>query len=639
MINKKKFLVYITGTVVVLSSILADAADAKVAKDKPELEKMHIGILAPHPNDANPKRRLKGSIYEKWLNAVKATGYNDAIVINTREIQLEGDNFILRKKSKADRVYSNEPAEPLTKINTLIIPDTWMHYGVAKSIEKFVENGGRVIAIGKAGYLDGQFFLTKALQAGKHNLNVPIFYTYYCENNPNYIREKIKYALGHGADGFSFFNYYDFAAKPLTNSAKKEWFSNFPVDTTNPGLKKIFSQSLSWKTKDMPGLYGNPDFPQSVYLWNSYLIENGAEKIIAKLKELSVNVVVLDVFKAFGHPDKFPMIYKSKLFDELYKDSDKVSAKPEVFNEFYKLCKKNNIAIWAWGNAHYDNWPYDIKKPGFMIDAEGKESKIHCLVTGREWIELQINIYSEFAALYPDIVVYGPDEPHIDSKYCFCQECKKLFKQRYGRELDAAEKDSPEHMEFLENIMAEYYFKPLMNALNKVNPYIRLAMMLWSEYELSAVNPQKLSDLGVSIWMSENSNPPYYSEGMYYDVESSHFYLNTEHIGSHRVSWFNFDSLVLEKKDSSLLNSVFLDFPCGSRGVKLDVFNGAQVHAWMKNAEGNRYPAVVTANAGRTVYLSFDPFIDKLPEENGKIIVKNTLKWLDEHPFLMAVSE
>lgn len=593
-------------------------------------EEMHIGILVPHPNDADPKRRFGGSIYEKWLNAVKEAGYKDARVISSREIQLDGDKFVFRKKSKAERAYSNELAEPLVPINTLIIPDTWMHYGVAKTIEKFVENGGRVIATRRAGYLDGQFFLTMALGIGKYNINVPIFYTYYCENNPAYWKAKIKYSLENGADGFSFFNYFDFTAKPVTKSARKEWFANFPGDVSNPGLKKIFEQSLAWKKKDMPGLYGTHDFTKSVYLWNSYLIAQGPEKIVARLNDLGVNTVILNVFRPFENPGKHPMIYRSGIFDDLYKDSEKAQAKPELFNEFYKLCRKNNINIWVWGNAHYDNWPSGVQKPGFMVDAEGKTSKIHCLVTGHEWIALQISIYLEFAALYPDITVYGPDEPYIENKYCFCPECKKLFRQKYDKELDPVEKDSPEQMEFREWIMAEYYFKPFINGLNKINPYARIAMILWSEYELSSINLQKLSDMGVSIWMPENSNPPYYSEGMYYDVESSPFYLNTEHIGSHRATFFDFDSIEIAEKDSPL--SVPPQAKC--RGVKLDVFNGATVHAWMKNAEGNRYPAIVTANAGRTIYYSFDPFIDAVSQENGNVLIKNALKWLEAHPFL-----
>ncbi|MFA6714848.1 MAG: hypothetical protein WCS27_05690 [Victivallaceae bacterium] len=630
----EKIFVRIVVMVMICGSASADPFAQTAGKQIPE--KMRIGILAPHPNDSNPKRRLKGSCYEKWLNAVKEAGYDDVRVVNTREIQLAEDNFVLRKKSRANRAYSNEPAVPLTKINTLIIPDTWMHYGVAKTIEKFIENGGRVIATRRAGYLDGQFFLTKALRIGKHNENIPIFYTYYCENNPKYLKTKVKYALENGANGFSFFNYYDFAAKPVTNSSRKKWFANFPPDAANPGLKKIFEQSFGWRKAEMPGLYGTPDFPRAVYLWASYLAAQGAEKVVARLKELNINIVMLNVFKGFGEPAKYSMIYRSRIFAEMCKNTNTAPVKSELFDKFYKLCKKENINIWVWGafSPNY-NFPYSPEKTGFAIGADGLPKKHICVLAASKKLQLQRSICIEFSSMYPELSVYVPDEPHMPEQMCFCPKCRKLFKQKYGRELTVKEDATPDYKEFQEYVMAEYYFKPLMNELNKINPYTRLALALWSEYELSAVNMQKVSDLGVAIWMPENSNPPYYSEGMYYDVENSRFYLDTEHIGSHRVNWFIFSSLFAEQKDSPLLNSLFMEFPAGSRGVKLDMFNGARVHAWMKNPEGNRYPAVVTANAGRTVYFSFDPFIDNLPEKLSRPIVKNVLKWLDAHPFLM----
>jgi hypothetical protein len=50
----------------------------------------------------------------------------------------------------------------------------------------------------------------------------------------------------------------------------------------------------------------------------------------------------------------------------------------------------------------------------------------------------------------------------------------------------------------------------------QINSRLGQSMMLWSEYELSAVNLQKLSDLRVAYGCLKNSNPPYYSEVMYY---------------------------------------------------------------------------------------------------------------------------
>jgi hypothetical protein len=533
----------------------------------------------------------------------------------------------MRKSRIAARAYSDIPEIPFMKINTLIIPDTWMHASVAKVIERFVENGGRVIATRRAGYLDGQFFLTKALRVGKYNINIPIVYPHYMENNPNHVRQVTKWALENGADGFAVFEFGSCLAQPSSWSGKAwKWYTNFSPDAVNPGLKQVYLKSDSWKRKDMPGLYGTPDFVKELFIHPNQNTRHTPEELIARAKAIGANSVKIYPFGAFTRAQ--PLFYPSKLLPK----SSKTVQQTDYFPRLLAACKKENIHVFVYSASHTFRWKKESSN--VIVRPDGSEYGRYCPLRSPKAVEFQARVLEEFATMYPEVLVYVPDEPNMD-KGCFCPECKKLFKQRYGVELDDKTNESPEFYEFREYILAEYYYKPLMKAINRANPYARMGIDEWSEYEVSGINTQKLSDIGVSVWCPEVSKNFYYAEGMVYQPECSKFYLNTEHMGSHRVNWFWFDKLDIKKKNSPLLSSVDLKLPSEFKGVKLDMFNGATVHAWMKNKEGNKYPAVVTANAGRTIYYSLDPFIDKLPENTAKGMIKNALNWLKEHPYLM----
>jgi hypothetical protein len=622
-----KKMILIVGSLVFLTSSFCAAEQKRQKAPRPSPDhEMRIGILQPNPQG-------KKAYYEKWLKAVKELGYEDVRIVNTRELKLWHDHFILMRKSAiAARAYSDIPEIPLMKINTLIIPDTWMHESVAKAIERFVENGGRVIATRRAGYLDGQFFLTKTLRTGKYNINIPIIYPHYMEDNPNHDRDVIKWALENGADGFAVFEFSSCFAHPGPWSKNAwKWFTNFSPDDVNPGLKQVFLKSDSWKKKDMPGLWGTPDFIKELFIHRYHRPRDHElyipEELIANAKAIGANMVKFAPFHTFY--TKQPLLYPSKLPTK----SAELAPMTDYFPRILAASKKANIRVGVCFKSHIIGW--EKESSGAIVRADGSEyTGRYCPLRSPKAVEFQARVMEEFAAMYPEVIVYAFDEPHME-RGCFCPECKKLFKQRYAKDLDKKTYESPEFYEFREYVFTEYYCKPLMKAINKANPYARIGIATWSEYEGSGINAQRLSDAGMSVWNPEISKNFYYAEGMVYQPESSPFYFNTEHMGSHRVNWFWFDKLDIEKKNSPFLSSVNLKLPSKFKGVKLDLFNGATVHAWMENKDGNKYPAIVTANAGRTVYYSLDPFIDKLPEETAKTLIKNALDWLKGHPFLI----
>jgi hypothetical protein len=85
---------------------------------------------------------------------------------------------------------------------------------------------------------------------------------------------------------------------------------------------------------------------------------------------------------------------------------------------------------------------------------------------------------------------------------------------------------------------------------------------------------------------------------------------------------FKFKEMAYTDKMSDMTDSKTTE----GAAIKVDVFNGAEVLAWLISDDEMRYPGIVSTNQSRTLYLAFDPL--ELSETEKHKFIKNILSFL-----------
>ncbi|MDD5727318.1 MAG: hypothetical protein PHV59_02030 [Victivallales bacterium] len=385
-------------------------------------------------------------------------------------------------------------------------------------------------------------------------------------------------------------------------------------------MKENLKMMDQYKIYNGPVPMGLPETPKILHVksWIGGRFYTEPEEIVEYAKEVGFNVINITIGRNLG-----PILYPTKYrFDDYLGQKSKSRAVHEDYiPRLIKKCQQYGIQVWANFFCNAGAVPlYDNEK---AVDQHGKAVRHICPLRGKEYMERLTLVLKEFLTLYPYINAVTLDEPQIKCAggkrkwCCFCTSCKEKFKHCYGEELTPQMIEDARFMEFREKICVTDYLKPIAEAINAVNPRVKLIPCGYPGAEYWGLNFQKVSDeanVDIFGWeyifaLKSLGNNEYYC----LDDDNRRDYLNMNWKGLHRIQHFQFDRILADKNSETTFKTLFNNIPRGGfkgRGVKLSLFNKAQVIAWMGNGK-NSYPAVVSAHNGRTFYISFGGSLEK----------------------------
>ncbi|MCM8772929.1 MAG: beta-galactosidase trimerization domain-containing protein [Candidatus Omnitrophica bacterium] len=111
---------------------------------------------------------------------------------------------------------------------------------------------------------------------------------------------------------------------------------------------------------------------------------------------------------------------------------------PDILNDFIKLAHKNNIRVIVYFNVHWYKKEFakrtgwgQIREDGSLIDDVYSTGSSLCINSPyRNWV---FEIVEDLCKYEIDGIFY--DGPIFFSNTCYCECCKKLFKEKYGQEI------------------------------------------------------------------------------------------------------------------------------------------------------------------------------------------------------------
>jgi len=535
----------------------------------------------------------------KWAETLKNLGYKDVKIIAERDRPL-------------DEAKNKVKGEDLANNAILIAPNSWIE-GYHKVIEDFVKNGGKVIATKAAGYCEGQFYLTQLLKVGKKNLSIPLFYPTFIKDDEQHskLKKVVEWCYSKNPDGAAIFEYCQLNMK--------RWKPGKP-DLT--GLcKQVFADFDQLKKgKESLTHLGLPETPKVVYVagWASERYPISPEELVDSIYEIGGNAIDIGIIGG----ERYAM------YDSQYPYSRKKTF-DNYLPRLVDAAKLKGIQIWA--NISLSPKAYGPVCKDRQVFQSGKPGSTFCALAAKEWYKNNfLPIIRELLEKHPYINALIIDEPRIACRSnadwgCFCEACKKKFKEKYGYELTTDITLSRDFMEFREDVMSEYLIKPLSETIHSINPRIQMGFWDWPCYEILGINPRKVSDAGLNIFGPEYMFEMYDYKGKSYmlDGKDSGYIQMEKGFDCHSVILFDFKKLVKEE-DHPVLKNVNMEQFSG-KGIQLDVFNGAQVIAWISDGKRS-YPGIVSANNGKTLYFSFDPAALNTPA--GNRVIKNSIDFL-----------
>lgn len=471
-------------------------------------------------------------------------------------------------------------------------------------LEKFVADGGRLLVTENAGVINGNYTLTELLKTGKKTITIPMLYPEFLGYDETKVDALAVKCMDSGADGLGFFT-------DVTLRMHK-WRPKKP-DLT-PMAARIFSSPLVNQSKG-PLYSGMPETCKLLYCSGSWLTgkyKTSPAELAEYAHSVNANVICLAIWGSGWeeHP-----LYISDLPSCAHWEKD--APDKNYLSTLIEECRKYNIQIWPSIPA----MPAVISRPycqEFQIKDSGANAGKFCPYAAKEYYGRILKLLEELLVKYPYFNVVSIDEPTLGGVKkgewrCFCKNCKTLFHRKYGKELrtedvisgNKGENISREFREFREEIMLDYYFKPLKKAIDRVNPMIKI--LVWNPIgqELGAINPSYLAYNGIDIIIGTEF--PYALNGP------------CKNIFKHKAQYFNFKNLFIGGKE----------IPTVGQGLEMDTFNGAKIIASMKNGDF-KYPAIISANNGKTLYFCFNPLLYN--DSNTILLIKTFLESPTSNP-------
>lgn len=445
--------------------------------------------------------------------------------------------------------------------------------------------GWRILAMEDAGLINGQYCLTEMLCVGRRAITIPIVYPESVGYDAGKFTEISRQCMVNGADGLAFFT--------DVHLRIRKWKPEKPDMT--PVARQIFAELESWKPLNAPMCKGLPGIPKVLYASGSWAsgvkYRTSPQELAEYAQSICANAICFSVWGGGW--------YENPLYDSAYPFSlqgfsaTNAGDNRNYLAELIEQCRTRNIQLWL----NIPGMTPLVLKPDckeLQVSDSGVLSGRFCPYAAREYYARILELVQELLRKHPYVNVLALDEPSMGGGKtgrwrCFCPDCKSLFFKRYGKALtpeSVIEKEgrgiSKEFTEFRERIMVDCYFKPLRQAMDKVNPSV--GILVWNPMgdDIAGINAQRLADAGVDVifgreFQSKIDGP----------CKNSLKY-KPRHFSFERLSFKNGDSVLK------------------AEGVKLDLFNGANVLVMMVNGDFS-YPAIVTANEGRTLYFAFNP--------------------------------
>lgn len=546
-------------------------------------------------------------------------------------------------------------SEPTTKI--LLFPDDFMLPGGKEEsfvgeLRSFLKSGGKVLAVGKAGFNNGSFHLAPLLCAGESPTAYSIGVMYnYKTGKPVYDQEAFvkRYStLVRKVDGLCFYSFIQLKMPTfLSAEAKKKNIPDFEEPTAT-----VFKNASAWyqSPDGMTQPAGCPAHVKAMWIRDWMLYRNqgmSPEQIIDICRNIGCNLIIcgqeermaglkmyesqLDLIP--GYPE-YRGSYQKMIDDGKYKTG--VNPGPVQTDWLPRIigrCRKYEMPLWLAtsvrprGMYSKDFYPEDA--------GEGAANPMCMSRLSQRFFRHEAMRIEEIMKKFPYISGLVLDEPVHYIFYrkqssktveCFCPECKRRFYEYSGMELN--EKNAYEKVpdreisedlkvdtsyqkgertdiyhQFLQDETIKNCVEDYSLLLKRIKPDAVLAVANYingGKWENRMIN--KLADAGVDILM-----PEFASGSSMVPVR-----------WKHKINSFEFFHLKnsADDKDIMLL---------WGDAVKVKLFAGANVKGWVSDGNYN-YPGIVSANNGNSCYISFDPV--SVDYAKGKEIIKMALNGL-----------
>lgn len=532
----------------------------------------------------------------------------------------------------------------------MIFPDdfrfaTGEEKSMVDKLRSYVGSGGKILAVGKSGFNNGNFHLTPLLCAGasSHAYDIGITYNYrtgkpYCYDVKAFIK-RYGDSLTEKLDGLCFYSFIQLKMPTfLPDKAKKKNIPDFEETTAS-----VFKNASKWyqPPDGVSQPIGCHEHVKAMWIRDWMLHRNRgmtAEQIVDICHNIGCNLLILGLEERIaglkmydsqldiipGYPE-YKGTHQKSIDDGKYKAGENPSPiQTDWLDKMVKSCKKYNMNIWLATsiksrNIYYEFYPED--------KGENEKNTMCILKLSQRFFHHEAIRLEEIMKKYPYISGLVLDEPvhHVFFKKqksaateCFCPECKRDFFEHTGVELnektayeksgarlqaelnnetayDNGERTNIYH-DYMQYLTIETCVRRYSILLKRIKPTATLAI---ANYFYGGPLINKMADAGVDILMPE------------FGGGSSKVPIQWKH----KIQRFEFFCL---KDGANGQETVKL----WGDAVKVKLYAGAEVSAWV--SDGNySYPGIVNANQGRSCYISFDPVCFEY--DKGKEIVKEAL--------------
>ncbi|QSH42436.1 FG-GAP-like repeat-containing protein [Lentisphaerota bacterium ZTH] len=381
-------------------------------------------------------------------------------------------------------------------------------------------------------------------------------------------------------------------------------------------------QKQFWKTYRGPIPYGFSDIPKSVWVSeNMARIRNRTIKAVPeRLKRLRQPEALVAFAQRIGlNTINFPIYINGVMPLSIKGTSFNNMVHREIPEDYYarlvEACEANDIGLWA--TIGFNGTLYLKKHPGQSSITLRGEKGNPCPRKGKAFYKNITDTVAEVLEKYPYISGIVLDEPFVSMN---CEVCREAYRKKYGKKVDL---NDPDYTEFRENSHIELIIKPLIDAVKKVNPYCQFLLAMPRSracVQNQAVNITKYADAGFNVWCPEFGTNAHLFLG-----RNARRQLNIEKFEiKNTPQFFNFKRLFYVEKGRNT-ESMYRDIYYKGRGLKLSLFKGASLLFCMEDDSKVKWPGIVEAHEGRTLYFAFSPFASPKAVAELKLLFKKLM--------------
>lgn len=556
-----------------------------------------LALLTAQPAAAGPVVVLDGPQADAWRHALAG----QASVSGTKDLRKvpAGATLVL-----PDRLLTKQELEQLRQLPPTV----------------------RILAIGRSAYSENRSSAADVLRVGKHFQYIPLLYPKWLDYDMKRYEEIARWAAEQGAQGLGVFSY----AHTLPTSSDKP---NFEV------IRDVFGAYESWKSSEAlasPHSPGLKQTPLVLFMHKNDTQRVGPEEAVDWAKQLNANTISIEVSRVRTrgvYPSRFTQHEELEYQGRMLKPDNDLDYLPRLL----AAAEKADIAVHANLMTKHSPRPTEPHERQVMSsDFESGEApprEAPCPISGAAHYDDMAAIAEELLTLYPQIVAIELDEPRIyNSKWtdwaCFCEGCRKVFKERYGYELTPAnvidypqfedfepaerrkhtteggrQSINADFAEFRMWMMNELIIEKFRRAMNRVRPEAALVVWQPRTYEAFGFSPSAIN-YGVSVFGPE-----------YMDGPGSPRFLNHPDDFTPRFERIARAVDVENGEEQSLAAEI----------VRVDLFNRSRPVLWGEADDESRWPLLTSTDDGRVLYAAFDPLNT---ESQPSLVLERIMDWI-----------